>query len=103
MNTWMVMAQMYWRDHHADWGWWMPVTGMIVFVAFLALVIWAVLRATEYRGPTVIGPHPGSAPDPALETLRMRFARGEIDAAEYAQRAAQLGAPAPPPPPPGQP
>lgn len=32
----------------------------------------------------------GPASDPALTTLRIRFARGEIDSTEYAARAAQL-------------
>jgi hypothetical protein len=46
--------------------------------------------------------------DPALEEVRMRYARGEIDRDEFARRSSDLGSPtasvpAPPPPPVAEP
>ena len=44
-------------------------------------------RARHHRGHTAPAPDPQ---DPALTTLRERFARGEIDRAEYEERRATL-------------
>lgn len=65
-------------------GWWMIGMGMMVlfWVAMILLVIWAVrsLFPRERR----------SESDRALETLRQRYAKGEIDAAEYEQARSRL-------------
>ena len=78
-----------------------------IFLALLAaLVVVAIVylvrlsrRPTHPAGPAAGAGVPG-APDPALTELRVRYARGEVDWDEYAQRAAALGfavAPAPGP------
>jgi putative membrane protein len=83
-------------DH--GWGWtlmgWIP---FLLFVALAALIVWAVLRATSRPAiPATVTPipppPPGPAPrDPALEQLRIRYARGEVDRAEFVQRSRDLG------------
>jgi putative membrane protein len=65
-------------------GWWLMGMGMMVlfWVAIILLVIWGVrsLFPRQVR----------SGRDQALETLRQRYAAGEINAAEYEQARARL-------------
>ena len=65
-------------------GWWLMGMGMMVlfWVAIVLLLIWAV-RSLFPRQIV-------SGRDQALETLRQRFARGEINAAEYERARANL-------------
>jgi len=64
--------------------WWLIGAGLMIlfWVAIILLAIWAVrsLFPRERR----------SGSDQALETLRQRYARGEINAAEYEQARARL-------------
>ncbi len=64
--------------------WWLIGTGLMIlfWIAIILLVIWAVrsLFPRESR----------SGQDQALEILRQRYAKGEINAAEYEQARAQL-------------
>jgi putative membrane protein len=65
-------------------GWWLIGMSMMVlfWVAIILLVIWVVrsLFPREMR----------SGHDRALETLQQRYAKGEINAAEYEQSRARL-------------
>ena len=65
-------------------GWWLIGMGMMVLflVAVVALVIW-VMRSLFPRQTR-------TGYDQSLETLRQRYARGEINAAEYEQARARL-------------
>lgn len=65
-------------------GWWLMGMGMMVlfWVAIVLLLIWAVRSLF----PRQIG----SGRDQALETLRQRFASGEINATEYERARANL-------------
>ncbi len=59
---------------------------ILLIVGLVALVAWAVSRATAHdHGPAVA--HEGTE---ALDILRVRFARGEITEAEYTQAASVL-------------
>ena len=75
---------MMWRVDDGGWmGWWwvfMP----ILFIALVAVSIWAVVALTRSR-PGDRGPRH----DPQ-QILAERFARGEIDEAEYRRRVAIL-------------
>lgn len=77
-------------------GWVHPWLGllclMLVAVAF-GLGLWLLLRASRpahYGAPSIM------PTDPAVDILRARFARGEIDADEFAARAAHLSGTVPP-------
>ena len=75
-------------------------------VLLVLLVVSLFRRGRGYGGPGpfVPGPPPpGPGIDPALQELRIRYARGDISWDEYAQRAANLGYPASPWPGPGGP
>jgi len=65
-------------------GWWLLGMGMMVlfWVAIILLVIWAV-RSLFPRQRS-------SGRVQALETLQQRYAKGEINAAEYEQARARL-------------
>lgn len=68
------------------WGWpgmlWMSLGG-ILWIAAIGLLIWAIARWLSHRAPTSYFP-PERGPS-ALEILRQRYARGEIDATTYEQ------------------
>jgi putative membrane protein len=79
-----------------DGGWaWMMIFGPLMMIPFVAAVV--VLVAFALRWLTGHGPHgTGHAPaaPPArtpLDILKERFARGEIDKAEYEERRRILG------------
>lgn len=88
------------RWHHGGHPW-LGLLFMALFGTAIALLVFALVRTarpTHHYAPAVAAPA-----DPAMETLRIRFARGEIDAAEYAARAAHLSGAVPPPAPPATP
>lgn len=70
------------------WGWGWFAAGhllwwVVVIVALVVLVRWAIQRS----GPRAAPP----PPDRALDLLRERFARGEIDETEFEARKRTLG------------
>lgn len=83
-----------------------PWLFLLLFAALVAVAIIALIRFSKQvpRGGTSLAP--ASAPpapnqwpsDPALQDLRARYARGEIDRQEYLQKAADLGDTRPAPP-----
>ena len=81
---------------HHGWWWefWTHFITLLFFVALIALVVWAVVRVS---GRTVVpavvpaGFAPASRMDPALEEVRLRYARGEMSREEFVQRSQDLG------------
>ena len=75
---------MYWTDGSWSWAGWLAMTAaMLVFWGLVAWVAVTLVRASSRRPEP-----PGSiAPE---EILAARFARGEIDQAEYDERTATL-------------
>lgn len=73
----------------------LPLVGMLVPLLLLtgvALVTILLLRRTKLATPGVGHTMPAAVPatDPALATLRDRYARGELDTAEYEERRHRL-------------
>jgi putative membrane protein len=72
-------------------GWWdgssVPWFGMffgpIMMIVFIVVTVLLVVWALRAFGP---GWRPGSAENTPLDTLKHRYARGEIDRAEYEER-----------------
>jgi plastocyanin len=62
-------------------GWWWMLAGLAFMVGVVLIVIWAIQRAG------------GGPDDDALAALRARFARGEIDAAQFEEMRRVLGPP----------
>ena len=82
-----------------EWGWpmalWMGI-GSILWIVALGLLIWALVHWLSRRAP--VGGAPPMPPmqgPSALEILRQRYARGEIDATTYEQMRERLEASAP--------
>jgi putative membrane protein len=72
------------------WGWFMMAFGGILWIAILAILVWALIRWWE-RKARVSGPSRSASPS-ALEILRQRYARGEIDTATFEQMRERLQA-----------
>ncbi len=77
------------------WGWLLMSFGMVLWIALLVVLVWAVIRWLTTK--TTVAPlqesvTPMGGPS-ALEILRQRYARGEIDTATFEQMRAQLEAP----------
>lgn len=77
-------------------GGWHILGGILPMVLFLILIgvaIWAVVRVTSANraqfagGPSAPAPHR----DPALEELRLKYARGDMDREEFVRRSRDLG------------
>jgi len=90
-------------------GWWPGIVGDLVpllfLVALLVFGIWAVRRISEQNRMHAAGAGVGmpAVLDGALEELRLRYARGDLDRDEYAQRFRDLGGEGPEPAPPSPP
>jgi putative membrane protein len=70
-------------DEMGSWGWAGMTLMMLFWFGLVALIVWALVSPRGRRGTSLIDPTVRR--DPALDTLRERFARGEITAEEYAQ------------------
>jgi putative membrane protein len=79
-----VIVVMYDGDHMSGWGWAFMVLGTVLFWALLIAAIVLLVRRAG-RGHFWGSDRPGPE-----ELLAQRFARGEIDEAEYRQRMAVL-------------
>jgi putative membrane protein len=58
---------------------------MVFWAAIIGLLVWALVRWLTLRSPGAGAPGPS-----ALEILRQRYARGDIDAATFEQMRARL-------------
>jgi uncharacterized membrane protein len=73
---------------------WFGLLFWLLFVGLIGVAVWLFVRATHsVRGLPAMGP----PSDPAMDMLRARFAQGEIDAQEFAARAAYLSGQVAPP------
>lgn len=82
--------------HHSWWGgFWAHFIPFLFFVVLIALVVWAVVRLSSGRtlAPAIASAGFAPAPrmDPALEEVRLRYARGEMSREEFVQRSQDLG------------
>lgn len=83
--------------HHSWWwGFWAHFIAFLFFLALIGLVVWVVLRLTGRPHMAAMVPaggdvRPPPRPDPALEEVRLRYARGEMSREEFVQRSRDLG------------
>jgi putative membrane protein len=72
---------------HSGWGWGgMMVGGGVLMIAFWVVVILLIVLLVRWLGVSAATHHPEQARPTALDILRERYARGEIDKEEYEQR-----------------
>jgi len=76
------------------WGWLMMSFGMVLWIALLVVLVWAVIRWLERKTTTPILPSTGTplVGPSALEILQQRYVRGEIDTATFEQMRERLEA-----------
>lgn len=69
---------MYWNGDWDGWGWGVMVISMLAFWALVALGIWLAVRSFSTT--------PTERSRSAEESLRQRYAAGELDDEEFARR-----------------
>ena len=72
-------------------GWFMGPFMMIFFLAVIVVVVVLLVRWLGGHGPGHSGPHHASSGRSPLDILKERFAKGEIDKAEFEERRGVLG------------
>ena len=84
-------------NNRMDWNdgssWVMVVVMMVIAVAVLGGIIWAIIfasRSANRAGPGAVAAASPVGPS-ARDLLDQRYARGEIDTADYEERRAKLG------------
>jgi len=65
--------------------------GRFFWIVLLALLIWALVRSFRSRHVPFYNPGMPPVQPSAMEILRQRYARGEIDAVTFDQMREQLG------------
>lgn len=75
-----------------DGGWSMFFFGPLFMIIFLAILVAAIVLLVKWLGGmTGVGPTQQPPANRALDILKERFARGEIDKAEFEERRRLLG------------
>lgn len=70
-----------WMMGSYGWGWFMPV----VMIIFWGLVIWGIVALVRY-----VVSSSNKHKDSAMEILKIRYAHGEINKAEYEEKKKDL-------------
>jgi putative membrane protein len=81
------------HDGHRFWAWVMVTAMIVITVAVVGGIIWAIVFATRAssRPGSSGAPSAGSAGPSARDVLDQRYARGEIETADYEERRSKLG------------
>ena len=75
------------RHMRGDWGWGSVIFGPLMMVLFMgAIIVVAVLLFRRVEGGSTGAAAPPSVGNTALDILKGRFARGEIDKEEFEER-----------------
>ena len=69
-----------------SWGWFMP----IFMILFWGLIIWGIVALARGLSGSSNSDSSSSRPDSALEVLKKRYARGEIDKEDYEEKKKDL-------------
>lgn len=89
-----AVAQGYYGHGHYGndgWGWGHMVFGPLMLILFIAVAVTVVVLIVRWLGGGGHAPAGGPPARTALDILRERYARGEIDKEEYEDRRRTLG------------
>ena len=75
-----------WMMGNFGWGWFMP----IFMIIFWGLVIWGIVALVRGLGEPRSSDSAWSRADSALEVVKKRYARGEINKEEYEEKKKDL-------------
>jgi uncharacterized membrane protein len=67
----------------------MRLVPLLLFAVLIGVLVWGFMRISSRAAAAPAGA--GSPSDGALESLRLRYARGEIDREDFVQRTRDLG------------
>jgi uncharacterized membrane protein len=79
------------HDHQGHPVFWLLL--LVLFLTLAAFAIYALVRLAR-GGAAPVDPE-GTVSDAAVESIRMRYARGEVDRDEFVRVSTDLGAPPP--------
>lgn len=89
-----------WGPYVQQDAWWQSgfhLLPLLLFAILIGVLVWGVLRLSSQGALASAGAAspPADPPpsDPALEELRVRYARGELDRSDFLERRADLGGP----------
>ena len=82
---------MMWNYGFSWGGMFLMLLGMAILIALLVVLAWALIRWLDRRNTVSSTQMPASGPS-AMEILRQRYARGEIDTATFEQMRERLEA-----------
>ena len=86
-------------QHDAWWQDGLHLLPLLLLVVLIGVIVWGVLRLSSAGALATAGAGAPVAPagppprDQALEALRVRYARGELDRTDFLERSADLGGP----------
>ena len=90
-------------QHDAWWQSGAHLLPLLLLVVLIGVIVWGVLRLSSTGALAIAGagsrpgapatPHGPPPRDVALEALRVRYARGELDRTDFLERSADLGGP----------
>ncbi len=88
-----------WGDAGDHWSWWMAFPMMLISLAAICVIVWAVVALVRRDRDRVAGASAaGGATSGAEDVLALRLANGEIDVADYEARLTALRTGSTPPP-----
>jgi putative membrane protein len=83
-------------QHDTWWQGGFHLLPLLLFAIFIGVLVWGILRLSSpgafASAMMPAGPMPPTR-DQALEELRVRYARGELDRNDFLERSADLGGP----------
>ena len=97
VSSWPAWAQRgdaYWGPQMMWGGWFHMFFGFLMMLLFLGIVVGLVVLVVRWLGSSEHSPFrhaPRQGERSALDILKERLARGEIDVAEYEERRRALG------------
>jgi putative membrane protein len=90
-TAWAQQNEPYYGHHMWYGGWHTWFFGPLMMLVFIAVIVVVVVLIVRWLGGPAHGPAPHHrAGDAALDILRERYARGEIDKAEFEEKRASL-------------
>jgi putative membrane protein len=93
-SAWAQRGEAYWGPQMMWGGWFHMFFGFLMMLLFLGILVGLVVLVVRWLGSSEHSPFrhaPGVGARSALDILKKRLARGEIDVAEFEERRRAIG------------